>query len=88
MNGTLTIPHFSLPLSLSLFWGVNLINYHTTEFGPNEIPAPSTPTYMIFVRQFTGFLPILIEIAAIISLAVQDWTDFGIIVAILVINGT
>ena len=43
---------------------------------------------MIFVRQFTGFLPILIEIAAVISLAVQDWTDFGIIVAILVINGT
>ena len=43
---------------------------------------------MIFVRQFTGFLPILIELAAIISLAVQDWTDFGIIVAILVINGT
>jgi H+-transporting ATPase len=41
---------------------------------------------MIFVRQFTGFLPILIELAAIISLAVQDWTDFGIIVAILLIN--
>ena len=47
------------------------------KWGWNEIPAPSTPLYMLFVHQFTGFLSILIEIAAIISLAVQDWTDFG-----------
>jgi H+-transporting ATPase len=47
------------------------------KWGWNEIPAPSTPLYMLFVHQFTGFLAILIEIAAIISLAVKDWTDFG-----------
>lgn len=47
------------------------------KWGWNEIPAPTTPLYMLFVHQFTGFLAILIEVAAIISLAVQDWTDFG-----------
>ncbi|KAG7367335.1 E1-E2 ATPase-domain containing protein [Nitzschia inconspicua] len=55
--------------------------------GWNEIPAPEAPLYLLFVHQFTGFLAILIEVAAIISLAVQDWTDFGIIVGILLVNG-
>ena len=41
------------------------------KWGPNEIPAPVTPLYMIFLRQFTGLLPLLIEVAAIISLAVE-----------------
>jgi len=57
------------------------------KFGPNEIPAHSTPLYMIFVMQFAGFLPFLIEVAALVSLAVQDYTDFGIIAGILLING-
>ena len=41
---------------------------------------------MLFVHQFTGFLAVLIEIAALISLAVQDYTDFGIICGILLVN--
>jgi len=48
-------------------------------YGVNEIPAPETPLYVIFLRQFVGFLPLLIEIAMIVALAVQDWIDFGII---------
>ena len=41
----------------------------------------------MFLKQFTGFLPLLIELAAIVSIAVQDYTDFGIILAMLLING-
>lgn len=48
-------------------------------YGVNEIPAPDTPLYVIFLRQFIGFLPLLIEAAAIVALAVQDWVDFAII---------
>lgn len=33
-----------------------------------------------------GFLPFIIELAAIVSIAVQDYQDFGIICAMLVIN--
>jgi len=55
-------------------------------YGTNEIPAPHTPLYVLFLRQFVGFLPFLIEIAAIIALAVQDWTDFAIIAAIMLVN--
>jgi H+-transporting ATPase len=57
------------------------------KYGWNEIPAPTTPLYMLFLHQFTGFLAVLIEIAALISLAVQDYTDFGIICGILFVNG-
>jgi H+-transporting ATPase len=57
------------------------------KYGPNEIPVPVTPLYKLFVRQFIGFLPFLIEAAAIISLAVQDYVDFAIIAGILLING-
>jgi H+-transporting ATPase len=56
------------------------------KYGPNEIPVPEKPLYLLFLNQFTGFLPLLIEIAAVISLAASDYIDFGIIVAILLIN--
>lgn len=40
--------------------------------GMNETPAPHTPSHVLFLRQFVGFLPFLIEIAAIVALAVRD----------------
>jgi H+-transporting ATPase len=55
-------------------------------FGKNEIVIPETPLWKMFLKQFMGFLPVLIELAAIVSIAVQDYTDFGIILAMLVIN--
>lgn len=56
------------------------------KWGTNEISTHVTPSYVIFLRQFTGFLQVLIEIAAIITLALQDWTDFVIIISILIVN--
>ncbi len=56
------------------------------KYGANEIPVISIPLYKLFLRQFTGFLPLLIEIAAIISLSVKDFVEFGIIAVILVVN--
>lgn len=55
-------------------------------FGRNEIIIPETPLWKLFVKQFMGFLPFIIELAAIISIAVQDYTDFAIICAMLIIN--
>lgn len=55
-------------------------------FGTNEIIIPETPLWKLFANQFIGFLPLLIEIAAIVSAAVQDWPDFGIICAMLLVN--
>ena len=57
------------------------------QYGPNEIPAQETPLYIMFLRQFIGFLPILIELAALVSLGVGDFIEFAIIMAILIVNG-
>lgn len=64
------------------------VEVQRAKFGSNEIPVPCTPMYVLFLRQFIGFLPMLIQLAALISLAVQDYTDFGIIVGMLVINAS
>mmetsp|Transcript_9006 Transcript_9006/g.19166 ORF Transcript_9006/g.19166 Transcript_9006/m.19166 type:complete len:969 (+) Transcript_9006:380-3286(+) len=56
------------------------------EFGKNEIPIAQTPLYLLFVRQFIGFLPLLIEVAALISLGIGDYADFGIILGMLFVN--
>ncbi|KAL7541478.1 hypothetical protein ACHAXR_010955 [Thalassiosira sp. AJA248-18] len=55
-------------------------------FGMNEIIIPQTPLWKLFLRQFIGFLPLLIELAALISLGVGDYAEFGIIVGMLLAN--
>jgi H+-transporting ATPase len=57
------------------------------KYGPNDIPVPVTPLYKLFLGQFVGFLPFLIELAALVSIGVGDYVDFGIIAGILLING-
>eukprot|EP00567_Pseudictyota_dubia_P001923 CAMPEP_0197465098 /NCGR_PEP_ID=MMETSP1175-20131217/64363_1 /TAXON_ID=1003142 /ORGANISM="Triceratium dubium, Strain CCMP147" /LENGTH=965 /DNA_ID=CAMNT_0043001103 /DNA_START=460 /DNA_END=3357 /DNA_ORIENTATION=+ len=56
-------------------------------WGKNEIPVEITPLYVLFLRQFTGFMPFLIELAAIISIAVEDYVDFAIVCGMLLVNG-
>lgn len=56
------------------------------QYGPNTVPTPKVRAYRVFCRQFTGFLPLLIAAAAFVSLAVQDITDFAIILSILFLN--
>jgi len=57
-------------------------------FGRNEIPPTITPWWVTLVHQFTGPLPFMIELAAVVAAAIQDWADLGIILAILLVNGS
>ena len=43
------------------------------QWGKNTVPTPIVRPLAVFVRQFTGFLPLLIAAAAFISLAVEGW---------------
>ncbi len=58
------------------------------KWGWNEIETPSTPIYVLFLRQFTGFMSIIILIAAVVAAAVEDWSDMGVILIMLLVNGT
>ncbi|KAI9279124.1 plasma-membrane proton-efflux P-type ATPase [Sporodiniella umbellata] len=55
-------------------------------FGLNELPEKKTNPLLKFLGYFTGPISYLIEIACIIAAVVGDWIDFGIILALLVIN--
>ena len=55
-------------------------------FGYNEIIEPKRNRWKRFAGYFTGSIAYLIEAAAILSAALRDWTNFGIISALLLIN--
>jgi len=57
------------------------------EFGRNEIPEVETPWYVLLGKQFIGVMPLMLEIAALVSAIIPDWPDFAIIMAMLIING-
>lgn len=57
------------------------------QWGYNELPEVTVSLYYILFIQFTGTMPYMLELACIIALAVQDYPDFGIILAMLLANG-
>ena len=56
------------------------------QWGFNELPVIEIPLWKVFIQQFMGTMPYMLELAIIISAAVQDWPDFGIIIAMVKIN--
>ncbi|KAF9361304.1 hypothetical protein BGX26_004489 [Mortierella sp. AD094] len=57
-------------------------------FGRNELIEKKRHPLLKFLSYFTGAIAYLIELAAICAAIVQDWPDFGIILALLIINAT
>ncbi len=56
------------------------------KYGLNEIPEKEEPLWHRIFRRFWGPIPWMIEIAAILSAAVQKWEDFTIIMILLFVN--
>jgi H+-transporting ATPase len=61
-------------------------NDRLLKYGPNEIPEKKKSTLLKFLTNFWGPIPWMIEIAAILSLIIEEWDDFVIIIAMLFIN--
>ncbi|CAM9119803.1 unnamed protein product, partial [Ectocarpus fasciculatus] len=55
--------------------------------GFNELPVVDIPLWYIFLIQFTGTMPYMLELACVLALAVQDYVDFAIIFAMVLCNG-
>ena len=55
-------------------------------FGYNEISEKEEPLWHRVFRRFWGPIPWMIEVAAILSAAVQKWEDFAIIFLMLLVN--
>ena len=54
--------------------------------GPNAIVAKEEPLWRKAVAYFWGPIPWMIEAAAVISLARQDWPDFFVVTGLLIYN--
>ncbi|CAB4375040.1 unnamed protein product [Rhizophagus irregularis] len=57
-------------------------------FGKNEISEYKQNRFLKFLSYFRGSIAYLIEITCIVAAIVRDWTDFGIILALLFVNAS
>ncbi len=55
--------------------------------GSNSLPEKRGSVFLKFLRYYWGPIPWMIEIAAILSLVVHNFTDFYIILVLLLVNG-
>jgi H+-transporting ATPase len=56
------------------------------KYGPNELPEKGRNPIRKFFSYFWGPIPIMIEIAAVLSAVLRHWPDFGVILALLFMN--
>jgi H+-transporting ATPase len=56
------------------------------EYGYNELPEEKVNPLLKFLSYLWGPIPWMIEVAAVLSALVRRWEDFGIIMALLVMN--
>ena len=56
------------------------------QYGPNEVVERKKSGLAAFLRYFWGPIPGMIEVAAIISAAIQHWDDFAVIILLLAVN--
>jgi H+-transporting ATPase len=56
------------------------------QYGYNELAEEKENPYLKFLSYFWGPIPWMIEAAAILSAVVRHWPDFGIILALLLVN--
>ncbi len=57
------------------------------KFGFNELPCVEVSKMWLLLTQFMGTMPYMLEVAAIVAVAAQDYIDFAILCAMLLCNG-
>jgi H+-transporting ATPase len=75
-------PAIPISVGLTSSEAENLLLIH----GKNELDDKKTPKWLIFLQQFWAPMPIMIWIAAIVEGAIENFPDFGILLAIQFIN--
>jgi H+-transporting ATPase len=63
------------------------VEQRQARYGFNEITEKQASPVLKFLKNFWGPLPWMIEVAALLSLIVKHWSDFAIILTLLIVNG-
>lgn len=67
--------------------GVEEVRERQDRYGPNVIEeAPPTSPWVILLHQFTSPLIYLLLVATVVTLALEEYVDAGVIAAVLVLN--
>ena len=74
--------HISISKGLTSYEAAVLLQIH----GRNELEDRKTPKWFLFLQQFWAPMPIMIWIAAIVEVIIENYPDFGILLAIQFIN--
>jgi H+-transporting ATPase len=61
-------------------------NRFIEQYGKNEVPVVQKTILQLLTAQFVGTMPFILEACVIISAAVADWADFGVIFVMLIMN--
>jgi H+-transporting ATPase len=64
------------------------VEERTAKYGKNLIPEHKESLLWMYFKQFTGTMPIMIEIAAVLAGVTKSWPDCIIITTLLLVNGT
>ncbi len=64
------------------------VDIRLKQFGPNALEENKESSLLKFLSYFWGPIPWMIEIAAILSAAIQHWPDFFIILFLLLFNAS
>jgi Ca2+-transporting ATPase len=57
------------------------------KYGPNALPRAKPPGVVrVFLHQFASPLIYVLGLAALVSMAIQEWSDAGFIAAVLLVN--
>ena len=62
------------------------VNRRLLQYGYNEIPERKINPIRKFLSYFWGPIPWMIEVAAVLSIVIQHYEDFGIILTLLIVN--
>ena len=74
--------HIPISKGLTTSEAIELLRIH----GKNELEDRKTPKWLLLLQQFWAPMPIMIWIAAIVEVAIENYPDFGILLAIQFIN--
>jgi H+-transporting ATPase len=58
-----------------------------TKWGWNALEEVKVSKLWLFFVQFTGTMPYMLWVAALISAATEDWADMAILLTMLICNG-
>ncbi|KAG9241285.1 plasma membrane ATPase [Calycina marina] len=88
VNGERPLPEELMQTSLSTGLTEHEVRERRKKYGPNQMKEEKENMILKFLFYFVGPIQFVMEAAAVLAAGLQDWVDFGVICALLLLNAT